>query len=86
MNAHDGADISRKVATAGCNRKILDGVQSVGVDHEISVVLVDGGSLAAVSAIEEFGQSFLLYRVDDVHIKPGGIAGEDNGMCLRDQM
>ena len=86
MDAHDGADISGKVATAGGNRKVLDGVESIGVNHEISIVLVDGGSLAAVSAIKELGQGFLLYRVDDVHIKPGGIAGENNGMCLGDQM
>lgn len=86
MNAHDCADISGKVATAGRDRKVLDGVESIGVDHEISVVLVDGGGLAAVPAIEEFGQRLLLYRVDDVHIKPGGIAGENNGMCLRDKV
>lgn len=86
MDAHDRADISSKVATAGRNRKVLDGVESIGVDHKISVVLVDGGGLAAVPAIEEFGQGLLLYRVDDVHIKPGGIAGENNGMCLRDKV
>lgn len=65
VHPHDSTNISGKITATGCNGKILDGVQSVGVDHEISVVLVDGGSLATIPCIEEFRQGLLLDGMED---------------------
>lgn len=86
MNPHDSANISGKVPATGRDSKILNGVQSIGVDHEIPIVLVNRRSLAAVPAIKEFRQSLLLDGVNDMHVEPSRITREDNGMCLRDKM
>ena len=86
MNAHDGANITCQVTTTSSHSQIFDGVQSVGVDHEISVVLVSSGSLAAITAIEEFCEGLLFDRINGVHIEPSSIAGENNGMGLRDEL
>ena len=86
MNTHNSTDITRKVATASSNSQILDGVQSIGIDHEVSVIFVCSRRLAAVTAIEELSESLPLNWVDGVHIKPCRIAGEDNGVCLGDEL
>lgn len=86
MHAHDGTDIARQIAAAGGDGKVLDRVQAVGVDHEVTVVLVYRWGLAPVPVVEELGQRFPLDVVDRVHVKPGAVAREHNRMGLRDQM
>lgn len=86
MDTHDSADITCKVATASSDSQVFNGVKTVGIDHEITVVLISSGSLAAVAAIEELCESLLLNGVDGVHVEPGGIAGKDNGMGLCHQL
>jgi hypothetical protein len=86
VHAHDGTDITRQIATAGGDGKVLDRVQPVGVNHEITVVLVYRRGLASVPVVEELGQRFPLDVVDSVHVKPGAVAWEHNRMGLRDQM
>lgn len=86
VDTHDGADITGEVATASGDGQVFDGVQSICVDHEITVVLVDGGGLASIPAVEELCESLSLDGVDGVHVKPRGVAGEDDGMGLRHEM
>ena len=86
MHSHDSANVTRKVSSAGSDGEILDWVQSIAVDHEISVVFVYCWCLASIPRIEEFWQRLLLDVVYRVHIKPSAIAGQDNGVCLRYQM
>ncbi len=86
MDTHDSAHVPSKVTAASCDSKVLDWVQSVGVDHEISIILIDSGRLAAVPSVEELCQSLLLNRMDSVHIEPRRITWEDNGVCLGDKV
>lgn len=83
VHPHDGAHVSREVAPAGSNCKILARVEAVGVDHEVAVVLVHVGGLAAVSVVEELRERLLLYLVDGSHIEPCTVAWKDDGVCLR---
>ena len=86
MNTHNSAHITGKVATASSDGQVLNGVQSISVDHEVSVIFVGSGCLATVAAIEELGESFLLNGVDSVHVEPCGVAGEDDRMGLGDEL
>ena len=86
VDAHDGADISSQVPPAGSDGQVLGRVEAVGVDHEVAVIAVDGGRLAAVAAVEELGQSLALAVVDVAHVEPGRIAGDDGRVCLRDEV
>jgi hypothetical protein len=58
--AHDGANVTGKVASAGSDGEVLDGVQSVGIDHEVAVVLVHRRSLATITVVKELGESLAL--------------------------
>jgi hypothetical protein len=80
---HYGAHVSREVAPAGSNSKILARVEAVGVDHEVAVVLVHVRGLATVSVVEEFRQGLLLDLVDGVHVEPCTVTWKDDGVCLR---
>lgn len=86
MHAHDRADIASQIAAACCDGKVLVGVQSVCVDHEVTVIAVHGGSLAAVASVEELGESLALAMIDVAHIEPGCIAWNDGRKRLRDQV
>lgn len=86
MDSHDGTDIPRQIPAAGRDGQILDGIQTVGIDHEIAVVLIDGRRLASVPAIKELGESLLLNRMDGVHVEPCRVTGEDDGVSLRDEV
>jgi hypothetical protein len=84
MYAHDCANISSKISAASSEGKILARIETVGIDHEVAIVLVNGWSLASVPVVEELWQSLALNVVDRVHIKPSAVTWEDNGVCLRD--
>lgn len=86
MNSHDGANITRKIAAACSNREVLDGVQAISVDHEVAVVLVHGRGLASVTVVEEFTHRLALNVVDGVHVEPGAVAGQHDGVRLGDKM
>ena len=86
VHTHDGADVASEVAAAGRDGEILDRVEPVGVDHKVAIVLVHGGGLAAVPIVEELGQRLALDAVDRVHVEPGAVAGEHDGVGLRDQV
>jgi hypothetical protein len=86
MHAHDCTDIAGEVATAGRDGEILNRVQPVGVDHEVTVVLVHRRRLAPVPVVEELGQCFPLDVVDRVHVEPSAVAGEHDRMGLGNQM
>lgn len=83
---HNSADISGEVTATSRDSEVFNRIQSVSVDHKISVILVNGGCLAAVPTIEELCQSLLLNGVHSVHIEPCGITWENNCMCLRNEM
>lgn len=86
MNSHNGANITGQVSPAGRHSQILDGIQPVRVDHEVSVVLVDMRCLAPVAAVEKLGEGLSFDVVDGVHVKPGAIARKDDGVSLRDEV
>lgn len=82
VDTHDGTDISGEVTPASRDSQIFNRVQSVGVDHKVAVVLVDGRGLAAVPTVEELRHGLALDVVDRVHVKPCAIAGQNDSMCL----
>lgn len=82
VDTHDGADISRKVPPTCRDSQVFGRVQAVCVDHEIAIVLVDGRGLASVTGVEELGQGLAFEVVYLMHIEPGAVAGEDDGVCL----
>src|SRR4051794_29274903 len=86
VNAHYGTDIASQVAPAGSDGEILRGVEAVSVDHEVAVVLVHIGRLAPVPAVEELWQSLALDVVDGVHVEPGAVAGQHDGVRLRNEV
>lgn len=54
MNANDGAHVSCKVTTTSRDGEILCRIETVGIDHEISVILVYLRCFGAIFVIEEF--------------------------------
>lgn len=86
MDSHDGANITSQVSTASRYCQILDGVQSVGIDHKVAIVFVDSGGFASVAVVEELGHGLAFDVVNRVHVEPGTIARQDNRMCLGNEM
>lgn len=86
VDTHNRADISSEVSATSSDCEVFNGVQSVCVDHKISVVFISSRRLAAITAVEELCERLLLDRVDNVHVEPAGVAGEDNGMGLGDEL
>jgi len=86
MYAHDGAYIASQVSSASRDSQVLGRVESICVDHEIAVILVHVGCLAPIPTVEELGQGFPLDVVNVVHVEPGAVTGQDDGVCLRDEV
>lgn len=86
MDTHDGAYVASQVSPASRHSKVLDGVEPVGVDHKIAVVLVNGWSFASVAIVEEFGHGLALDFMNSVHVEPGAVAGKNDGVRLGDEM
>jgi len=74
VDSHYSANISSKIAPASGDCEIFRWVETVGVDHEVAIVFVDGWCLASIATIEELWEAFLLCIVDGVHIEPGAVA------------
>lgn len=64
VHTHNGAHIASQIPSASGDCEVLCRVQSVSVDHEITVVLVDRRCLATVAVVEEFGKRLLLNVVN----------------------
>jgi len=86
MDAHNSAYISRQISPACRNCKIFDRIQTVCVDHEVSIVLIYCWCLASIPVVEEFREGLALNIIDLVHIKPSAVTWQDDGMCLGDKM
>ena len=82
MHSHDRPDISRQVPPTRRHGQVFGRVESIGVDHEISIVLVDLGRLAPVLAAEEFGQGFTLKGVHGTQVEPCRIRRDDERVGL----
>lgn len=70
MHAHDGANVSRQVSSAGGDSEVLRRPQPVRVDHEVAVVLVNRRCLAPVPRVEELWHGAPFYGVDFGHVEP----------------
>lgn len=86
VHAHDSTHISSQVPSACSHCEVLCRVQSVCVDHEITVVLVDRRSLAPVAVVEELGKCLLLNVVNSRHVEPCAVGRQDDSVILVDQM
>ena len=73
MDSHNGADISCEVTPAGSDGEVFGGVETICVDHEVAVVLVDCRCFASIAAIEEFRQGLSFFFVNQAHVKPSAI-------------
>ena len=82
MYAHNGADISSKISPASSDGQIFNWIETICVDHEVPVILVDGGGLASISIVEEFWKCLPFDIVDFNHIKPGAITWENDRVSL----
>lgn len=70
MNTHDGSHITGQISAARCDGQVLARVETVRVDHEIAVILVYTGCLAAISFREEFRQGATLDGVNRRQAEP----------------
>lgn len=70
MNPHDTPHIPSQVPPTRSNSKILGGIQPVGVNHEIPVILVYTRRLAPVFAREELRDRSSFDRVDRAEGEP----------------
>ena len=86
MDSHDGAHISSKVSSARGHCEIFGWVDAISINHEVTVILVYRRRFAPISTVEEFRQGFPLQKVDGMHIEPGTVTREDDGMSLCDQV
>lgn len=86
MDAHNRTHITGKITATSSDSQVFDGVQAVGVDHEVTIVLVSCRRLAAVASVEELRERLLLDGIDGVHVEPVCIARKDNGVCLSDEL
>lgn len=53
MDSHNGANVSCKVTPAGSDGEVFRGIETICIDHEIAVVLVNCRGFASIAAIEE---------------------------------
>lgn len=83
MDSHDSTNISGEISSTCCDCKVFGRIEAVRIDHEVTVVLVNGWCLASIAAIEEFREGPLLGLVDRMHVKPCTVTGQDNGVPLR---
>lgn len=86
MYAHDGANVSCKIPSACGDGEVLGWVEAVCVDHEITVVTVDGRGLAAVATVEEFWEGLALTVVDVAHVEPSRVAWNNGRIGLSDKV
>jgi hypothetical protein len=77
VHPHDCTHISRQVPPTSGNGKILCRIETVRVDHEISVILVNLGRFTSVLPAEKFWQRLPLERMNGAQVEPCGI-GRDN--------
>ena len=82
MNPHYSANIASKIPPARGDCKILRRIETIGVNHEIAIVLVDRRGLTPVPVVEEFRHSLFLEGMYSLHVEPCTIAGQDNGVSL----
>ena len=83
MYSHNSANVTGEVPPASCDCEIFGRIESIGIDHEIAIVLVDARRFAAIPTVEEFGDALHLCLMYCIHIKPGTIARNDHGKALR---
>lgn len=82
MNPHDSANVSGEVSPAGGDGEVLGGVEAVGVDHKVAVVLVNRRSLAPILRVEELGEGPPFEWVNDGEAEPRRVGGNDDGVRL----
>lgn len=70
VNSHNSTDVPGKIPPTCRYREILCRVQTVCVDHEVTIVFVDCWSFAPVPTVKELWQSLSLKLVDVVHVEP----------------
>lgn len=82
VHTHDRANIASKVTSTGCDGKIFHRVEPVGINHEVTIIFIDSWSLASVAVVEELGQRLALNVVNRVHVEPGAITWQHDGVRL----
>lgn len=82
VHPHNRADISSQISPAGSDRQIFYRVETVCIDHKVSIIFVYSWGLASISVIEELREGFSFDAVDLVHVEPGAITREDDRVCL----
>ena len=82
MHTHDRTDVPGQVSSACGHCQVFYGVESVCVDHKISVVFIHSWGLASIPVVEEFRKCLSLDIIDLVHVKPRAVTWEYYGVCL----
>lgn len=81
-----GADVSSQVPPTCRRRYVLKRVQSIGIDHEVTIRHIDIHRLALVFAVEELGHRTLLDLMHSVIVEPRCIGWNDDVMGLLDDV
>jgi hypothetical protein len=83
MHSHDRSHVSSQIPPTRRHRQVLGRVQSIRIDHEIPVILVDLRRLAPVLAAEKLGQRFSFESVDRTQVEPCRVRRDDErvGLC-----
>ena len=82
MHTHNSTNISSKIPPASRHGQVFNWVETICVDHEIPIVLVDGGSLTAIPVVEEFWEGLPFDIVDLAHVEPGTVTWENDRVGL----
>lgn len=86
MHAHDGAHVSSQIPSACGDCEVFGRVETICVDHKVTVITVDGWGLAAIATVEELGKGLALTVIDVAHVKPGCVAWNDGRVRLSDKV
>src|SRR5690349_3277380 len=82
MCSHNGANISSQIPSTSSACQILGWVQSISVDHEVTISQVNFWSFRFVLSIEKFWQCSFLDNMYRIVIKPRRIRWNDDVMSL----
>lgn len=82
MDTHDGANVASQIPSTRGKGQVLGRVQSIGVDHKVAVVFVNGRGFASIARVEELWQGLAFDSVDFVELKPGRVRRDHDGVGL----
>lgn len=70
VDTHDGTHIASQVSSTGSHGKVLSRSEPVCIDHEVTIVLVNGRRLGPVARVKKLRESTAFDGVCFRHVEP----------------